>query len=215
MNSRKEYVYPIATYEESKWDAQTAILNAFSRVKDDEGMAIQILFRPASPDWTKAAEQKVSDIKDGKKGWSGSNLPTRILHLFLDIIKAPFEVPDEHKYDDDEKKPLSQPKQEEIQAIENKAKYPGFEVLIRVVAATDTKQRSEALVGGIVASFSQFDSQTFNGFKYNINKKSEQLASDYIFHNFPRSNKKVYTKYSRTCFDFPSSISEFNSYFWR
>lgn len=187
---KKEYVYPIATYEDSKWDAQTAILNAFSKVKDNEGMAIQVLFRPAQPGWAKIAEQKVSDIKDGKKSWSGSNLPSRALHLFLDVIKAPFEVPEEHKYDDGSDKPLSQPKQEEIQAIENKAKYPGFEVLIRVVAATSSKQRSEALVGGIVASFSQFDSQTFNGFKYNINKKSEQLASDYIFHNFPRSNKK-------------------------
>ena len=187
---KKEYVYPIATYEDSKWDAQTAILNAFSKVKDNEGMAIQVLFRPAHPGWAKISEQKVSDIKDGKKSWSGSYLPMRILHLFIDVIKAPFEVPDEHKYDEGSDKPLSQPKQEEIQAIENKAKYPGFEVLIRVVAATSSKQRSEALVGGIVASFSQFDSQTFNGFKYNLNKKSEQLASDYIFHNFPRSNKK-------------------------
>ncbi|MBR1801991.1 type IV secretory system conjugative DNA transfer family protein [Candidatus Saccharibacteria bacterium] len=186
---KKEYVYPITTYEDSKWDAQTAILNAMTKVKDGEGMAVQVLFRPAQPGWVKIAEQKVSDIKDNKKSWNGSNLPTRILHLFLDVIKAPFEVPDEHKYDDGENKPLSQPKQEEIQAIENKAKYPGFEVLIRVIAATSSKQRSEALVGGIVASFSQFDSQTFNGFKYNLNKKSEQLASDYIFHNFPRSNK--------------------------
>ena len=186
---KKEYVYPIATYEDSKWDAQTAILNAMTKVKDDEGMAVQVLFRPADPGWTKIAEKKVSDIKDGKKSWSGSNLPTRVLHLFLDIIRAPFEVPDEHKYDEGSDKPLSQPKQEEIQAIENKAKFPGFEVLIRVVASTDSKQRSEALVGGIVASFSQFDSQTFNGFKYSFNKKSEQLASDYIFHNFPRTFK--------------------------
>ena len=186
---KKEYVYPIATYEDTKWDAQTAILNAFSKVKDNEGMAVQVLFRPVQPGWVKVAEQKVSDIKDGKKGWSGSNLPTRVLHLFLDVIKAPFEVPDEHKYDDDSDKPLSQPKQEEIQAIENKTKYPGFEVLIRVVASSDSKARSEALVGGIVASFSQFDSPAFNGFKYNMNNKSEQLASDYIFHNFPRSKK--------------------------
>jgi hypothetical protein len=41
-----------------------------------------------------------------------------------------------------------------------------------------------------VASFSQFDSQLCNGFKYNISKKSEQFATDYIFHNFPLSNKK-------------------------
>ena len=186
---KKEYVYPIATYEVSKWDAQTAILNAFSKCKEDEGMGIQVLFRPAQSGWTKIAEQKVSDIRDGKKSWSGTYLPSRILHLFIDILKAPFEVPDEHKFDDGGSKQLSQSKQEEIAAIEEKAKYPGFEVLVRVVASSSSKQRSEALVGGIVASFSQFDSQAFNGFKYNMNKKSEQLASDYIFHNFPRTNK--------------------------
>jgi hypothetical protein len=155
-------------------------------------MGIQVLFRPAADEWTKESENEVDAIKDNKKKWSGSNLPTRILHLFLDVVKAPFEVPEEHKYDngDDEFKPISQPKQEAIAAIENKAKYPGFEVLIRVVASSNLKQRSEALVGGVVASFSQFDSQAFNGFKYNMNKKSEQLASDYIFHNFPHSNNK-------------------------
>ena len=187
---KKEYAYPIATYEDTKWDAQTAILNAFSKVKDNEGMAIQVLFRPAQPGWSKIAEKKAADIRDGKKGWSGSNLPSRILNVLLDVIKAPFEVPDEHKKDDKDDKPLSQTKQEEIQAIENKIKYPGFEVLIRVIAATSSKPRSEALVGGIVASFSQFDSQRCNGFKYNINKKSEQFASDYIFHDFPVTNKK-------------------------
>jgi len=184
---KKEFAYPISTYEDSKWDAQTAILNAFSKVKQREGMAIQILFRPADPKWTKKSEQLADNIKNNRT-WNGSNLPMRILHLFLDVIKAPFEVPNEHKYDEVNNS-LSQPKQEEIMAIENKAKYPGFEVLIRVIAATDTKQRSEALVGGIVASFSQFDSPAFNGFKYNILKKSDQLASDYIFHNFPRKNK--------------------------
>lgn len=44
-------------------------------------------------------------------------------------------------------------------------------------------------MGGVVAAFSQFDSQIANGFRYNVNKKSEQLASDYIYHNFPKSNK--------------------------
>ena len=34
---KKEYVYPIATYEEQRWDAQTALLNAFSKVKEGEG----------------------------------------------------------------------------------------------------------------------------------------------------------------------------------
>lgn len=186
---KKEYYYPISTYEDSKWDAQTAILNAFSKVKEGEGMGLQLLFRPADDKWTRKGEQKVSDIKENKDGWSGSNVPMKILHLFLDVIKAPFEVPEEHQYDELEKQGLSQPKQDEITAIENKAKYPGFETLIRIVASAGSKPRSEALVSGIVASFSQFDSLLFNGFKYEFNKNCEQLASDYIFHNFPYSNK--------------------------
>ncbi|MDO4759591.1 MAG: ATP-binding protein, partial [Candidatus Saccharibacteria bacterium] len=140
---KKEFVYPIATYEDMKWDGQTAILNAFSKVKKGEGMGLQILFRPADDDWIKKSKERVQNIKDGKKGFKGSNVPLKIANFLIDVMKAPFEVPEEHKYDKNEDKPLSQPKQEEIAAIENKTKFPAFESLIRVVASSTTRARSE------------------------------------------------------------------------
>ena len=209
---KKEVEYPILTFQEMKWDAQLALLNAFSKVRIGEGLGLQVMFRPLDSSWSKNAETKIKNIKSGKKGFSGkgSNLPIRILYLLTDIIRAPFEVPDEHKKDKDEhNSELSQKKQEEIQAIDTKAKFPAFECLIRIVAHSKSKARSEGLVGGVVAAFSQFDSPNSNGFKYDLSKKIDQLVTDYIFRFFPVSNKKIVlnTQELATIFHLPSQAS--------
>ena len=209
---KKEVEYPILTFQEMKWDAQLALLNAFSKVRIGEGLGLQVMFRPLDSGWSKNAETKIKNIKSGKKGFGskGSNLPTRVLYLLTDLIRAPFEVPDEHKKDKDEQNPeLSQRKQEEIQAIDVKAKFPAFECLIRIVAHSKSKARSEGLVGGVVAAFSQFDSPNSNGFKYDLSKKVDQLITDYIFRFFPVSNKKIVlnTQELATIFHLPSQAS--------
>ena len=209
---KKEVEYPILTFQEMKWDAQLALLNAFSKVRIGEGLGLQVMFRPLDSGWSKNAETKIKNIKSGKKGFGskGSNLPTRVLYLLTDLIRAPFEVPDEHKKDKDEQNPeLSQRKQEEIQAIDAKAKFPAFECLIRIVAHSKSKARSEGLVGGVVAAFSQFDSPNSNGFKYDLSKKVDQLITDYIFRFFPVSNKKIVlnTQELATIFHLPSQVS--------
>lgn len=209
---KKEVEYPILTFQEMKWDAQLALLNAFSKVRIGEGLGLQVMFRPLDSGWSKNAETKIKNIKSGKKGFGskGSNLPTRVLYLLTDLIRAPFEVPDEHKKDKDEQNPeLSQRKQEEIQAIDAKAKFPAFECLIRIVAHSKSKARSEGLVGGVVAAFSQFDSPNSNGFKYDLSKKVDQLVTDYIFRFFPVSNKKIVlnTQELATIFHLPSQAS--------
>ena len=188
---KKEYVYPIATYEEQRWDAQTALLNAFSKVKEGEGMAVQVLIRPADEGWTKEATDRVQNIKDGKKKFNGSNVPLRILYGLLYLIRAPFEVPDERKIGGDDDKPLSQLQQEEIQRIEDKTKYPAFETCIRIIASSTNKARSEALLGGVIAAFSQFDSPNSNGFKYDLLKDTERLAQDYVLRSFPRKTEML------------------------
>ena len=209
---KKDVEYPIMTFQEMKWDAQLALLNAFSKVRNGEGLGLQVMFRPLDSSWSKNAEIKIKNIKSGKKsfGSKGSSLPTRILYLITDLIRAPFEVPDEHKKDKDEQKTeLSQKKQEEIQAIEAKSKFPVFECLIRIVAHSKSKARSEGLVGGVVAAFSQFDSPNSNGFKYDLSKKVDQLITDYIFRFFPVSNKKIVlnTQELATIFHLPSQAS--------
>ncbi len=186
MTLKKDFVLPISTYEDSQRDASLGILNAMSVTKAGEGIAVQILLRPTDGSWTKKSEEWVQNLKNGKKmAEAGKKAANEIVLLVKDFIQAFWRPPDEHeKY---EKDPLTNLQQEQISAIENKTKYPGFETLIRVVASSKTKERSEAMLGGVVAAFAQFDSQNFNGFQYDMLKDTRKLTVDYIFRLFPQS----------------------------
>ena len=182
----KEFYLPIATYEDTKRDAQMALLNALSNVKQDEGAAVQILFRPAQKNWDQKAKQYIESTQKGEKTKTvGAGIGT----IALDVIKAPFEVPGEHEKT--EQKIVTNIKQNELDAIMNKMKYPAFETLIRVVASSKSYNRSEAIMSGIVASFSQFNAPELNGFRVNAMKEPKKLVVDYTFRFFPlkiRSN---------------------------
>lgn len=186
LTLNKEYYLPIATYEDTRRDAQMAILNALSSVGKNEGAAVQILFRPAQKNWSSSGKQYMEDVQKGKKVTTGGAL---FGQLAIDIIRAPFEPPSERE----EKKTetVTNAKQEEITAITNKMRFPAFETLVRIIASSDSAPRSEAIVGGIVSAFAQFNSPELNGFKVNNMKDSKKLTIDYTFRFFPlklRSN---------------------------
>lgn len=184
LSLNKEYHLPIATYEDTKSDASMAILNALSSVGKNEGATVQILFRPAQKNWSATGKEYIENIQKGKKVKTGGAL---LSDIAIDLIKAPWEVPKEHEKS--ETVTISNVKQEEIAAIASKMRYPGFETLIRIIASSNTKPRSEALVGGIVSAFSQFDSPEYNGFKVNMFKNPKKLAVDYTFRFFPLKNR--------------------------
>ncbi len=180
LTLNKEFYLPIATYEDTKRDAQMAILNALSNVKQDEGAAVQILFRPAHKNWTSHGKEYIENIQKGKKT---KTVGAGIGDIAMDILKAPWEVPGEHKKT--EETVLTNIKQDEISAITNKMRYPAFETLIRVVASSPNQPRSEAIMGGIVSAFSQFNSPELNGFKVNAMRDPKKLSIDYTFRFFP------------------------------
>ena len=188
LTLKKEYFYPINTYEESKRDVSLALLNAMSTAKDGEGMAVQILFRPTDDSWIKESTDWIKNLKEGKtkktKIITGGD---NIVYFFRDILEALWRPPEmREKSEKEEITTLSNLQLEEIAAIENKTKFPAFETLVRVVASSATKSRSEAMLSGVVAAFSQFDSPNNNGFRYDMLKDGKKLATDYIFRFFPR-----------------------------
>ena len=185
LTLNKDYYLPIATYEDTKRDASMAILNALSSVGKNEGASVQILFRPAQKNWFTAGKEHVEEIQKGKKTKTGG---AAFSDIAMDVIKAPWEVPKEHEKS--EETTISTIKQEEIQAISGKMRYPGFETLIRIVASSDTKPRSDAILGGIVSAFSQFNSPELNGFKVNPFKDPKKLVVSYTFRFFPLKNNK-------------------------
>ena len=161
-----------------------AILNALSAASKDEGAAVQVLFRPAQKNWFETGKTYIEDVQKGKKVKTGGAI---ISDYVTDIIRAPWEVPGMHEQSKEEVV-LTNVKKEEIDAISNKMRYPGFETLIRIIACSAAKPRSEAIVGGIVSAFSQFDNPNCNGFKVNTFKDPKKLVVDYTFRFFPLKN---------------------------
>ncbi len=179
---KKNYVYPIATYQESKRDAARALLNALSTVNRDDGIGVQLLLRPAGNSWTKNsifAANKIKKDKGAKKSAIGG----------INIMQALWK-PIEAKEIKPEDKQLSSLEQGLVDAIEEKTRHPGYEVLIRVVVSSNTAARSQALLSNIIAAFSLFDSPTNNGFKFSVSKDIEELVTAYIFRFFPQAVKQ-------------------------
>ena len=192
MRLKEDYWYPIATYEDTKRDVALGLINALSTAKKGDGIGLQIMFRPTDGTWTRKSLQRVQDIRDGKKLRNrANNFIGKAVYgagnLVGDLTRALWEPPSEHEKYEETKDALTNLQQEEIQKIEDKTKYPGFEVLIRVVASSSNKVRSEALLGSVVSIFSQLDLQNYNGFRYDIQSRPEELAQDYILRLFPQA----------------------------
>jgi hypothetical protein len=176
---KKEFGYPIATYQESKRDATRALLNALSGASREDGVGIQMLIRPAEPGWSKVAADIANSIRKDKGKKSG---PQGLMNGMMEALWKP---PEAHEVKPEDKQ-LSSTEQAIVEAIEDKTRYPAYETLIRVVASSNTAARSQALMNNVVSAFALFDSAQGNGFKFAVSKNIEEFVTAYIFRFFPQ-----------------------------
>lgn len=185
LTLKTNYAYPIATFQEAKRDAMRAILNALAVAGREDGVGIQIMVRPAPTGWTKnvvAVAQKIRKDKGVKSSAVGGVAPK-------DLLEALWKAP-EQKEAKPEDKQLSNLEQATVDALEDKTRHPGYEVLIRVVASSNTAARSQVLLKNVVAAFALFDSPGKNGFKFNLAKNIESFVTSFIFRFFPQDIKQ-------------------------
>lgn len=180
---KKSFVYPISTYIDSKRDASRALLNAISSASREDGIGVQILMRPAGEGWTKtaitAADKILKDKGTKKTGFMSMVAPREVMEALW--------KPPESDSSKSEEKQLNAVDQSKIEAIQEKTRYPGYEILVRVVVSSNTAARSQALLKNVVSAFSLFDSPTNNGFRFTVSKNIEQLTASYIFRFFPQA----------------------------
>lgn len=206
---KKSFIYPIATYEESKRDASRALLNAMAAAKKDDGIGVQILVRPAKEGWSKKADSHIEGMRKDdskKKGPLGvsSALPGELLEA---LWKPPEATADDKSKP--ENKQLTSLEQAEVEAIEGKARYPAYEVLIRIVVSSSTAGRSQTLLNNVVAAFALFDSARHNGFKFAMTRNVSDMVTAYILRFFPQEidNNILNSVEMATLFHLPSSSS--------
>ena len=180
---KESYVYPIATFQDLKRDTMQSILNSLSSLEKEDGAGIQILLRPAPAGWNKVAASEASKRREGKKNKKGIELMFWwARQMFIAPLKPPESKEDKNSVTE---KPSSNLNQSIADAIEDKTKHPGYEVLIRVIASSNISQRSQTILSNIVATFSLFDSPGKNGFKFLPAKDIESFVTAYILRFFP------------------------------
>ncbi|HET9721695.1 MAG TPA: ATP-binding protein [Candidatus Saccharimonadales bacterium] len=186
MVLKESFAYPIGTYEEIKRDTMQPLLNAMSSLTVEDGAGIQILLRPANPSWTRASKTE-ADRKRGKKKNKGLE---GALGLAGDVITAVAKPPDSKEDKKDESKEISGLDQSLIQAVEEKTKQPGFEVMIRVVASSNISHRAQTILNNLVATFSLYDAPGKNGFKFVPARDLDSFITGYILRFFPQDKNK-------------------------
>lgn len=205
---KEPYAYPIATYQELKRDGMQSILSAMSGLTKEDGAAIQILMRPAGSGWRKEASSIASKKRKGEEKKKGTAALSSWGKSFITALSKPPEGGKEGG-GGESKKELSNLEQANLDAIDDKTRYPGYETLIRVVVSSNVSQKAQNILSQVVASFSLFDSQGKNGFKYVPAKDVESLSTAYIMRSFPQENHDTILNSVElaTIFHFPDQAS--------
>lgn len=203
---KEDFAYPIATYHELKRDTIQSVLNALSTLDKEDGAGIQILMRPAPSEWRKSA---LAVAQKKRKNEHSKSKGKMVSGWFGQLIYAPFKPPEETKHEKKEEKPLSSVDQALIDGIEEKTRYAGYEVCIRVMASSNVSQRAQSILNSIVATFALFDAPGKNGFKYVPAKDIDSFITAYIMRFFPPENNKTILNAIElaTIFHFPDQSS--------
>ncbi len=188
LTLKEDYAYPIATYQELKRDAMQSILNSMSTLEKEDGAGIQILMRPAPSEWRKGAQAVASKKRKGEKEVKkGSG---QFFHYVKQLGIAVVRPPQAKEDSNSSRKELSSLDQAIVDSIDDKTRYPGYEVLIRIIASSNISQRAQTVLHNIEAAFSLFDAPGKNGFKYTAASDIESFVTAFILRFFPQENNK-------------------------
>ncbi len=185
LTLKEPFAYPIATFKDTKRDAMQSLLNSLSNLGEEDGVGIQFLLRPANPEWRKQASKVASEKRKGGGGkidFSG---------LAKDVGKALVKPPENKEGGDSNKSDLSSLESSTYDAIDEKTRHPGYEVVIRVVVSSNVSQKAQAILSNVIAAFSLYDAPGKNGFKYSPASDIDGLITSYIMRFMPQHHDQT------------------------
>jgi hypothetical protein len=172
----ESYHYPVRTYRDSEVDTFAPIASVFSSLNEvGDGMTLQIVARPAEEAYKKNIFSAIERLKEGEKlsAITKTSAIKDILGVFSGSTKAD-EHPERPKIVDDEA----------VKVLQAKIGKPLFAVNVRVVAAAETRARSEELLLSLAGAFTQFAAPLRNSFKVIRPRNIKKLIYQYVFRDF-------------------------------
>lgn len=192
LKQKHSMVLPIRTYEEAQIDTFASIVSNFAKLElVGEGMAMQILVKPASDTTRESMTKAIYRLKKGAK--------------LADIIKEPFLQAPEGlakmgKIIDAVSGPATKqelPKEptivdeEAVKALTQKLAKPNFEVNVRLVAGAVSDFQAENLLEGLANSFQQFTAPIRNDFRIVKPRNLKNFTFKYIMREFDPAQSMI------------------------
>ncbi len=147
MVPEKHWTAAFNSYQQLKSDPLNSITNAFSKLKTDEGAAVQFVLRPIKQGWQNKLQKEASELINPKKKGGGAvwNPVTWIRAIFniLGADDSPIDLKDEEHSTGER---VSQAAEEYSKALDEKANNPGYQVIIRLVTSAKSTARAELLL---------------------------------------------------------------------
>ncbi len=184
VNTTKDFFLPIKTYQKLESDPINNIVNAFSKLEEDESAVIQILLKPIDDDWQGDCSKASNKILSGKKAGFTLN-PVKIFRGLISLLMTK----QEEWWKKEEK--TSALTQERAKTVDEKWDKTGFETIIRVVVSANSQNIVEAEIKNIVSSFTQFNYPDFNKLSTTLYHSNKRLIKNYIYRYF---RKPIYLK---------------------
>jgi hypothetical protein len=208
IQQKLSYALPLRTYVEANVDTFAPILSGLSKINEiGEGMAIQILARPAPSSAKKSISQMISNLKKGKKideVLKGAAIG------FKDVQKA--ISPTETKKKEKEEKVIDE---EAIKTLESKIMKPLLAVNLRVLASAPVKYQAEALLESASSSFSQFSAPLRQELKIIKPRNVQKLIYQFSFREFDEGQTMILnTEELASVFHLPAYTTEIPRIKW-
>ncbi|MFZ2303192.1 MAG: TraM recognition domain-containing protein [Minisyncoccia bacterium] len=194
--------YPMRTYETFTQDPLNVLLSSFSKIKrNGEGVAVQIVFRPAGSAFNARYSGIMEQIKKGTKAkdalkGAGAQFTTEFAQA------AKFLV-----FGMKEKKEGEPIEEESIKNIEEKISSPIVDTNIRIIASAETSLRAKSILNEIESAFNQFGKPQANEIKWKRETKGSSLMEAIYRYTFRMFNEKesfpLNLKELATMFHFP------------
>jgi DNA helicase HerA-like ATPase len=197
--------YPIRTYDKMDHDPMNAIVNTFSKLKENEGAAVQLVIAPAGDKFIQGFGNALKKIKEGKspKEAFATGVGDMFLKVGKDILfgskKSSEDSVSDMKVDD-----------KAVELITEKIKTTIVSTSIRVIGSGDTPQGARDIVDGLESSFNQFDLAGGNSFEFKrvADRKIQDFLKLYSF-RLPKEDKSIPLNLDElsTIFHFPTGVT--------
>lgn len=168
MRLGKPSMYPIRTYQFLGSDPFNNIANALSKIKLDEGAAIQVMLRPLGDGWQKKGRKAAQELFLGKRHEKTLIQKLNVFSWIATMIRVFVQGAESEKFTENidtqgttRTTPLMD---EQVKLMETKNVKVGFETVIRIVASAKSMLRAEQIVQEIVGAFAQYNAPNNNRF---------------------------------------------------